>query len=234
MKIAIIGYGKMGKEIEKIAIERGHFISKVIDNSPTLFDLENADVAIEFSQPDCAFQNIKVCLDAGIPVLSGTTGWLGRKPDIEKYCTEKNGTFLYASNYSLGVNLFFELNKRLADLMKPFPTYKASMEEIHHTQKLDAPSGTAISLANDILPILNKKSWVLDKSENNDEIGIVALREENVPGTHTVFYTSEEDTIEITHTAHSRRGFALGAVLAAEFIHDKKGILTINDMLKLS
>lgn len=231
MKIAIIGYGKMGKVIEEIALQRNHTIVATLEHTPTLSELKNAEVAIEFSQPESAFENIKFCIVNNIPVISGTTGWLDRKPEIERLCIEKDATFLYASNYSLGVNLFFELNKKLANLMYNFPTYEVSMQEIHHLQKKDAPSGTAISLANDIIPVLKKQNWNLGEAKNTNYIGIEALRIENIPGTHSILYTSEEDEIEIKHTAFSRKGFALGAVIAAEFIHNKKGIFTMKEVL---
>ncbi|MFL9838596.1 4-hydroxy-tetrahydrodipicolinate reductase [Flavobacterium sp. ST-75] len=232
MKIALLGYGKMGKVIEKIALERGHEIvlRKTRDNS---FDgLENADVAIEFSIPDAAVENISQCLNKNVPVISGTTGWLEEYHNIVKLCEEKKGAFIYGSNFSLGVNIFFQLNEYLAKMMSKLDQYKVSMEEIHHTQKLDAPSGTAISLAKGIIENSNYSSWALSDAKQ-DEILIDAKRIENVPGTHSVFYDSEIDSIEIKHTAHSREGFALGSVVAAEWIIGKQGVFTMKDVLDL-
>ncbi len=239
MKIALIGYGKMGHEIEKIAIERGNEVVCTIDAliNPQDFTDENlkkADVAIEFTRPDAAFDNYMKCFHANIPVVSGTTGWLSRMPEIEKIVKEQNQTFFYASNFSVGVNIFFRLNKFLANIMNGFKDYDVKMEEIHHTQKLDKPSGTAKTLADDLVSILDKKnSWVIDTDPKEGEINIDCIREEAVPGTHTVKYFSEIDDIEMTHVAHSRKGFALGAVLAAEFLCGKpSGIYGMNDMLK--
>jgi 4-hydroxy-tetrahydrodipicolinate reductase len=195
--------------------------------------LENADVAIDFSAPDAAVSNISTCLNTGIPIVSGTTGWLEEYENIVTLCKEKNGAFIYGSNFSLGVNLFFELNDYLAKIMSKFDQYKVEMEEIHHLQKLDAPSGTAISLANGIINNSTYKNWTLEKSKS-DEIFIDAKRIDNVPGTHTVSYNSEVDLIEIKHVAHNREGFALGAVIAAEFLKDKKGIFTMKDVLELN
>ena len=232
MKIALLGYGRMGKSIETIAINRNHTISLKISDTNSEYDFSNTDVAIDFSIPTVAVSNIKKALDAGIPVISGTTGWLDQYDDILDYCKSKNGTFLYASNFSLGVNIFFEINKRLSELMSGFSEYKAEIEEIHHTQKLDAPSGTAITLAEQIIKQTNYTNWTLDESKPN-EIHIDAKRIENVPGTHEVTYNSEIDTISIKHTAHSRQGFALGAVIAAEWIKDKKGVFTMRDVLNI-
>jgi len=232
MKIALLGYGKMGQAIEKIAVQRGHEIvlKKSIDDN---FDgLEKADVAIDFSAPDSAVTHISECLNRGIPIVSGTTGWLGKYDEMVKLCQEKNGSFIYGSNFSLGVNLFFLLNEKLSEMMKKFPDYSVEMEEIHHTQKLDAPSGTAISLANQIIADSNYSDWKLGQTQGTT-IGIEAKRIENVPGTHTVVYKSEIDEIEIKHTAHSREGFALGAVMASEWIIGKKGIFTMKDVLGL-
>jgi len=232
MKIALLGYGKMGKEIEKIALERGHeiILKKTEDNN---FDgLEIADVAIDFSIPTAAKNNILTCLDQEIPVISGTTGWLEDFNQVVAYCKDKNGAFLYGSNFSVGVNLFFEVNKHLAKLMANVNEYKVSMEEIHHTHKLDAPSGTAISLANDIISNSNYNNWVLENPTEND-IEIVAKRIDEVPGTHSVSYKSLVDEIEIKHTAFSRQGFALGAVIAAEWIIGKKGVFGMKDVLNL-
>lgn len=240
MKIALIGYGKMGHEIEKIAIERGNEVVCTIDAliNPQDFTDENlkkADVAIEFTRPDAAFDNYMKLFHAHVPVVSGTTGWLSRMPELEKIIKEQNQTFFYASNFSVGVNIFFRLNKFLANIMNGFKNYDVKMEEIHHTQKLDKPSGTAKTLADDIVSALDSKSsWVIDtEAPKAGEINIDCIRKDSVPGTHTVKYFSEVDDIEMTHTAHSRRGFALGAVLAAEFLCGKPaGIYGMNDMLK--
>jgi len=232
VKIALLGYGKMGKAIEKIAIEKGHEIILKVDKEATDFDITNADVAIDFSIPNAAFNNIKKCLRNNVPIISGTTGWLDNYDQAVTICKENNGAFIYASNFSLGVNIFFQLNEYLATMMRNLSQYTIEMEEIHHTQKLDAPSGTAISLAEGIIKNTEKKGWQLDKAETN-QIPITAKRIENVPGTHTIAYTSEVDTIEITHTAHSRQGFALGAVVAAEWIVGKTGVFSMKDVLNL-
>lgn len=233
MKIALLGYGKMGKVIERIALERGHEIVLRKTSADSYSGLETADVAIDFSIPDAAVGNISACLDGNIPVISGTTGWLEHYPKMAALCEDKKGAFIYGSNFSLGVNLFFALNENLARMMAKFPQYKVSMEEIHHTQKLDAPSGTAISLAKDIIENSDYSSWALDNAKA-DEILIDAKRIENVPGTHSVFYNSDVDSIEIKHTAHSREGFALGAVIAAEWLQGKTGIFTMKDVLNLN
>ena len=233
MKIALLGYGKMGKVIERIALERGHEIVLRKSSASTYNGIENADVAIDFSVPSSAVANISECLHNNIPVVSGTTGWLEEYSKIIALCEEKKGAFIYGSNFSLGVNLFFELNDYLAKMMLKFNQYSVSMEEIHHTQKLDAPSGTAISLAKGIIANSNYTDWSLDKNSNENTIYIDAQRIENVPGTHSVFYTSEVDTIEIKHTAHSRDGFAFGAVIAAEWLVGKKGVFTMRDVLDL-
>jgi 4-hydroxy-tetrahydrodipicolinate reductase len=238
MKIALIGYGKMGHMIEEIAVQRGHeVVLKInIDNTQD-FNKENisgADVAIEFTGPDSAFENVKQCLEFGIPVVSGSTGWNDRIDEAKKTCKEKNGSFLHTSNFSIGVNIFFEVNKLLAKLMASQPDYEVTMKEIHHTQKLDAPSGTAVTLAEQALAHLDRKNkWVNEPSTNKEELSIISERIDPAPGTHMVKYSSTIDDIEIIHTAHSRKGFALGAVLAAEFIHDKKGIFNMKDVLKL-
>lgn len=232
MKIALLGYGKMGKAIERIALERGHEIVLKKSISDSFDGLEKADVAIDFSAPDSAVYHISECFNKGIPVISGTTGWLEEYEDIAKLCQEKKGSFIYGSNFSLGVNLFFLLNEKLATMMNAFPGYKVEIEEVHHTQKLDAPSGTAISLANQIIENSPYTSWQLGQTQNQT-IGIEAKRIENVPGTHSVFYKSAIDEIEIKHTAHSREGFALGAVMASEWIIGKKGIFTMKDVLGL-
>uniref|UniRef100_UPI0040497D05 4-hydroxy-tetrahydrodipicolinate reductase n=1 Tax=Flavobacterium sp. TaxID=239 RepID=UPI0040497D05 len=229
MKIALLGYGKMGKVIEKIALERGHKIVLKKSSTDNFEGLENADIAIDFSVPDTAVSHITECFNKNIPIICGTTGWLQDYDCVKKLCQEKNGSFIYASNFSLGVNIFFELNKQLAKMMQNLKQYNVSMEEIHHTQKLDAPSGTAISLANDIIQNSDKTNWSLEKEENS--IYIDAKRIENVPGTHSVFYDSEVDQIEIKHTAHSREGFALGSIIAAEWLLGKKGVFTMKDVL---
>jgi len=238
MKIALIGYGKMGREIEKIALERGHEIALKIDvdnqKDLTVENLKKCDVAIEFTIPASAVSNYYTCFEAGTPVVSGTTGWLDRKEEVYAKCAETDGTFFYGSNFSVGVNLFFELNRKLAELMARRDEYGVEMTEVHHTQKLDAPSGTAISLADDILEILpNKNKWVNDQEANQDEINIKSERIGQVPGIHTIRYESDVDFIEITHSAKSRKGFAFGAVLAAEFCLQNKGILTMKDLLKI-
>lgn len=232
MKIALLGYGRMGKEIEKIAISRGHeiVIKKDVDDE---IEITLADVAIDFSVPNSAFNNISNCLNNNIPVISGTTGWLENYKDAVALCKEKKGAFIYASNYSLGVNIFFELNKQLAKMMNTIEGYNISMEEIHHTLKLDAPSGTAITLAEGIIENSSKNNWELEEKTSEENIAIVAKRIPDVPGTHTVWYESEVDTIEIKHIAHSRKGFALGAVIAAEWIADKTGVFSMKDVLNI-
>lgn len=230
MKIALLGYGKMGKVIERIALERGHEIVLRKDHNSSFNGLENADVAIDFSVPDSAVANISECLNSGIPIISGTTGWLANYPKMEALCLAKNGSFIYGSNFSLGVNVFFELNEYLAKMMANLKQYKVSMEEIHHTQKLDAPSGTAMTLAEGVIKHTDYANWTLETPISN-EIHIEAKRIENIPGTHSIFYDSEVDQIEIKHTAHSREGFALGAVIAAEWLIGKKGVFTMKDVL---
>ncbi|HEY6502465.1 MAG TPA: 4-hydroxy-tetrahydrodipicolinate reductase [Chitinophagaceae bacterium] len=236
MKIALIGYGKMGKAIEEIALQRGHEIVLKIDiNNPGDFTKDNlvkADAAIEFTGPHSAFENVTKMIGWGVPVVCGSTGWTEKLPEIKKLCKEKDGSFIYASNYSIGVNIFFELNKKLAFLMSSHPDYTISMEEIHHTQKKDAPSGTAITLAEQLIgQMASKKRWVNNETTNPEEIPIISKRIDPAPGTHSIKYASPIDDIEIIHTAHSRTGFAAGAVLAAEFIKDKKGIFSMNDVL---
>lgn len=238
MNILLLGYGKMGQLIGEIAESRGHNLAgKInIDNREDLDQLNssNVDVAIEFSQPEAAVENIKWCLEKGIPIVSGTTGWLSQKPVIEAMTKEKNGTFFYASNFSIGVNVFFKVNEFLAKLMNETSGYKASIEEIHHTAKKDAPSGTAITLAEGILNNNNSlNDWYLleGNGEKENELPIVSKRIDPAPGTHIIRYQSEIDDIEISHTAHSRQGFALGAILVAEWIKDKKGVLSMNDFL---
>ncbi|MBT8183718.1 MAG: 4-hydroxy-tetrahydrodipicolinate reductase [Eudoraea sp.] len=232
MRIALFGYGKMGKMIEQIALQRGHTINAKIDIDTKMVDYTAFDVAIDFSTPDSAFQNISNCFRHGIPVIAGTTGWLDQFEEAVKLCEENKGGFIYASNFSLGVNIFFELNKTLAGMMKNLEQYEVSMEEIHHTQKLDAPSGTAISLAEGIIENTGYDGWTLDE-EKTGKVPIQAVREANVPGTHTVSYSSKVDTISIQHKAHNREGFALGAVIAAEWILGKTGVFSMKDVLNL-
>ena len=247
MKIALLGYGKMGKIIEQIAIDRKHEIVLKIDydnlHDLTAENLQKADVAIEFSTPGTVLNNIKLCLSAGVPIVVGTTGWYDEIPALKQECLDGNKTMIYASNFSVGVNIFFHVNKVLAKLMNNHPYYDVQVEEIHHVQKLDAPSGTAITIAEGILENLNtKQTWVNVLTDSNgnsddsikaDELLIESHRIDSVPGTHTVIYDSEVDTIEFKHTAHNRNGFALGAVLAAEWIKDKKGFYSVADMFDL-
>ena len=232
MNIALLGYGKMGKAIETIAVNRGHSIALKVSRDTADYSLEGVDIAIDFSLPSAAFENIRRCIKQQTPVISGTTGWLENYDDIVKLCNQNKGTFLYASNFSLGVNIFFEVNKVLAKLMNGLPQYHVNIEEIHHTQKLDAPSGTAITLAEQIINESDYKNWTLETPKPK-EIGILAKRIENVPGTHEINYKSDVDSISIKHTAHSREGFALGAVIAAEWIHDKTGVYTMKDVLNI-
>lgn len=232
MKIALLGYGKMGKVIEKIALERGHEIVLKKGSQNNFEGLLEADIAIDFSLPHVAVENITECLNNNIAVVSGTTGWLEHYNTIVQLCEEKNGSFIYGSNFSLGVNIFFELNAYLAKMMKNLGQYKVSMEEIHHTQKLDAPSGTAITLAEGIINNSNYTNWTLDTPKEN-EIKIEAKRIGTVPGTHSIFYDSPVDQIEIKHTAHNREGFALGSIVAAEWLIGKKGVFTMKDVLNI-
>ncbi len=234
MKIALLGYGKMGHEIEKIALERGHQICLKKTTNDSFDELEKADVAIDFSVPQAAVANISAAIEKNIPVISGTTGWLEQFEDITQLCQQKNGAFLYASNFSLGVNIFFEINKKLAQLISPTEAYRCEVEEIHHTQKLDAPSGTALSLTQDIIAHSAYNNWVLAPTDAQpDELLVTAKRIDKVPGTHTITYTSTVDKISIEHEAFSRQGFALGAVIAAEWIVGKKGIFSMKDVLGL-
>jgi len=233
MKIALLGYGKMGKVIEKIAIDRGHEVVLKIDKGLTDFDLRIADVAIDFSVPTAAVDNISMALNQNVPVISGTTGWLDSFEEIKILCEKTNGAFIYASNFSLGVNLFFELNRVLATLITPFEDYSVQIEETHHTQKQDAPSGTAITLAEGIVKESGFEGWTLSPETAPNKIEIKAKRIEHVPGTHKINYSSDNDSIEITHTAHNRYGFGLGAVVAAEWIIGKKGIFTMKDILNI-
>ena len=233
MKIALLGYGKMGKVIEQIAMDRGHDVVLKIDKNDKSYDISQADVAIDFSVPSAAVVNISMALNNKVPVISGTTGWLDQFEQIKNLCKKTNGAFIYASNFSLGVNLFFELNKVLAKIITPFEDYNVQIEEIHHTQKQDAPSGTAITLAEGIADVSNYKGWTLSPENEPNKIEIEAKRIENVPGTHKINYGSEIDSIEIIHTAHNRNGFGLGAVVAAEWILGKKGIFTMKDVLNI-
>jgi 4-hydroxy-tetrahydrodipicolinate reductase len=238
MNIALIGYGKMGKEIEQIALSRGHQIALIVDahnaKTFTIEELKKADVAIEFSTPESALGNIYKCFEAGVPIVVGTTGWLDKLEEVKKQCQDKKQTLFYTSNYSIGVNLFFKLNQQLAKLMNPHKEYNVSMEEIHHVHKLDSPSGTAISLANQVLENIEGKSkWVNNATTNKNELEIISKRLDEVPGTHTVTYGSEIDQISITHIAYNRKGFALGAVVAAEWVKGKKGIFGMEDLMKL-
>lgn len=238
MKIVLIGYGKMGKAIEEIATQRGHQIVLRIDQ-PNLHEftkgnMANADAAIEFTSPQSAFDNVKKCIAFGVPVVCGSTGWTEHLEELKNYCKNTNGSFSYSSNYSVGVNIFFEVNKRLAALMAPHKEYEVLLEETHHTQKKDAPSGTAITLAEQILKEVNRKTqWVNNLSDNPSDLEIISQRIDPAPGTHHIKYSSVIDDIEIIHTAHNRTGFATGAVLAAEFIKDKKGFFTMKDVLNL-
>ena len=233
MKIALFGYGKMGKVIEKIAIERGHEIVLKIEQGDASYNLKIADVAIDFSTPTAAVSNITEAINCQIPVVCGTTGWLEAFESIKSLCHSKNGAFLYASNFSLGMNLFFELNRKLAQVMKPYGEYSMGIEEIHHTQKQDAPSGTAITLAEDAIKESEYTGWSLGKSLDPKQIGIEAKRIENIPGTHSVSYDSKIDSIEIKHIAKNREGFGLGAVIAAEWLFGKTGVFSMKDVLNI-
>jgi 4-hydroxy-tetrahydrodipicolinate reductase len=235
MNIALIGYGKMGKEIEAIALKRNHTIVLKVDkdnkDSVTENDLKKADVAIEFSTPDTVIENMKKCFRASVPIVVGTTGWYEKFDEMKKLCLEKNAGMFHATNFSLGVNLFFKVNAYLAELMNKYGDYDVSMEEIHHIHKLDKPSGTAITLANQVInKIERKKSWSIDK-QGDDILFIKDIREGEVPGTHIIKYHSAVDDIEIMHKAHNRKGFALGAVIAAEFLAGKKGVYSMNDII---
>ena len=232
MKIALLGYGRMGKEIEKIALQRNHDIV-IKTNGEAEIDITKADIAIDFSLPEVAFSNISLCLKNNIPVISGTTGWLEKYNTVVDLCQQKKGAFLYASNFSVGVNIFFELNKQLAKMMKSLQEYDISIEEIHHTKKLDAPSGTAITLAEGIIEHSDKEKWELSEKKSEGILPITAKRIPDIPGTHTVFYDSMVDSIQIKHTAHNRQGFALGAVIAAEWLVDKVGVYSMKDVLNI-
>lgn len=237
MKIALVGYGKMGREIERIALSRGHEIVSIIDvDNEDDFDSEafkSADVAIEFTSPHSALNNFRRCFAAGVPVVAGTTGWLEHLDEVKQACEKEGKTFFYASNFSLGVNIFFALNNYLAKIMNQYPDYDVKMEEVHHIHKLDAPSGTAITLAEGVLENIDRKnSWKLENAESSADLPIHCIRRGEVPGIHEIIYESEVDTISIKHDAKSRKGFALGAVIAAEFTAGKKGFLGMGDMLK--
>jgi len=234
MKIALFGYGKMGKVIEKIAKKRGHKIIFKIDENSTNYDLKKVDIAIDFSTPKAAFSNIIMALENCIPIISGTTGWLEHYNKAVKICNEKNGTFLYASNFSLGVNIFFEINRQLAKIMNKHPEYAIKMKEIHHIEKIDAPSGTAITLAESIIKETDYEKWSLNKDFKENEISIEAERLSDNTGTHEVIYKSETDEIKIKHAAENREGFALGAVIAAEWLIDKKGVFSMKDVLNIN
>jgi 4-hydroxy-tetrahydrodipicolinate reductase len=233
MKIALLGYGKMGKAIEQIALQRGHSVVIKVNKNTTSYNITHADVAIDFSIPSAAISNISNCIENGIPIVSGTTGWLDDYNNMVALTKKNDGAFIYASNFSLGVNIFFELNKTLAKMMSNLSQYNATIEEIHHTQKLDSPSGTAITLAEGIIKNTNYNNWKLGETDNSKEIPIEAKRIDNVPGTHHINYTSQVDTISISHTSHSRDGFALGAVIAAEWLFGKTGVFTMNDVLNI-
>ncbi len=237
MRVAIIGYGKMGHEIEQVLLDRGHSVALIIDqdNAHDLCaeKLAGVDVAIEFTTPGTAYTNVRTCIECGTPVVSGTTGWNDHLAELQELCREKGSSMIWSSNYSLGVNITFRVNRYLAELMNRFDSYNVAIEEIHHTQKKDAPSGTAISLANDILSrVERKQKWVNEVTDEEDAIAITSLREGTVPGTHTVTYLSEDDKIELKHTLFSRRALALGAVVAAEFVAPRKGVFTIDDLFE--
>ncbi|MBA2746815.1 MAG: 4-hydroxy-tetrahydrodipicolinate reductase [Flavisolibacter sp.] len=239
MRIALIGYGKMGRLIEEMAIAKGHeIVLKVSSSNLDAFTVENfsmADVAIEFTSPEAAFENVRKCMDAGIAVVSGSTGWNDRMEDARKYCIEKNTAFLHSSNFSIGVNIFFEINKQLAELMSDQTDYDVQIKEIHHTAKKDAPSGTAVTIAEQILSKLEwKKQWVKAKTQSPEDLFIKSERTDPAPGTHLIKYSSDIDDIEIIHTAHNRKGFASGAIAAAEFIAGKKGVFTMREVLGVS
>lgn len=233
MKIALLGYGRMGKAIEQIANERGHTIVAKIDKNENQGKLSEAEVAINFSIPDAAVANIKAAMEKQIPVVCGTTGWLEQLKEVEDFCLQNKTAFLYASNFSVGVNLFFKLNEVLAKLMHPHKNYSAAMKEIHHIHKLDAPSGTAITLAEGIFDQSKYTDWSIDDTKGDSTLPIAVERTGEVPGTHSIEYKSSVDSISIQHEAYSRQGFALGAVIAAEWIQDKKGVFTMNDVLDI-
>ncbi|MDA9025598.1 4-hydroxy-tetrahydrodipicolinate reductase [Flavobacteriaceae bacterium] len=232
MKIALLGYGKMGKIVEKLAIKKGHTIVSRINQYSSKEEILKADIAIEFSTPQAAVSNIKFCLENDIPIVSGTTGWLVHYDKMIKLCENRNGSFIYASNFSIGVNLFFYINEYVSNLIEPWKDYQVSIEEVHHNQKLDIPSGTAVTLAEGIIRNSDKKNWELNGTDA-ENINITAKRINDIKGTHIINYNSNIDTISIKHEAHSRDGFALGAILAAEWLADKKGIFTMKDVLQI-
>ena len=234
MKIALFGYGKMGKVIDKIAKNRGHKIIYKIDENSINYDLKKVDVAIDFSTPKAAFSNINMALENSIPIISGTTGWLDNYNKAVKLCNEKNGAFLYASNFSLGVNIFFEINRQLAKIMNNHPEYLIKMKEIHHIEKIDAPSGTAITLAESIIKETDYQKWSLNKDFKENKISIEAQRLSDKTGTHEVIYKSDIDEIKIKHAAVNREGFGLGAVIAAEWLIGKKGVFSMKDVLNIN
>jgi 4-hydroxy-tetrahydrodipicolinate reductase len=235
MKIALLGYGKMGREVEKIAIEHNHSIGLIIDNENDWLEkaeqLKECDVAIEFSMPAIAIENIRRCFDAGIPIVVGTTGWYDQFQQISELCLSGNKTLFYATNYSIGVNIFFDINRRLASILEKYPMYSPAMVEIHHTQKLDAPSGTAITLANDIIASNPRYTKFTGSYPEPGEIPVQSIREGNVPGTHTITWSSDIDQITIMHEAKNRRGLAIGAVMAASWVQNRHGVFTMKDML---
>jgi 4-hydroxy-tetrahydrodipicolinate reductase len=233
MKIALVGYGKMGKVIERLAVARGHEIVARIDRNSSIKEAQHADVAIEFTAPESVVNNIKSLVDLNVPLICGTTGWNTNYDDICTYVSQKNGSLVHASNFSLGVNLFFDLNQKLAQLMSGFPAYKVRMKEVHHIEKKDAPSGTAVTLHEGLSPFYGNKKWHLGTDEQTGSIPIEAVRELDVKGTHTITYRSDVDVIEIKHEAHTRDGFAIGAIIAAEWVTGKKGVFTMKDVLGL-
>ncbi len=238
LKLILIGYGRMGKEIEQVAEKKGHEVILTIDkDNPddfTVSNLQKGDIAIEFTAPDSAYENIVKCFEAGIPVVSGTTGWMDRFYEIRKQCIEQGKSFFHAPNFNIGVNLFFKVNAFLAKIMNQYSDYEVEVEETHHIHKLDAPSGTAVNIAESILQEIDRKNkWVKNEAERGDELGVRSIRENEIPGIHKVFYKSRFDEIEIKHSAKSREGFALGAVMAAEFLYGKKGIYSMDDLLNI-
>lgn len=233
MKIALIGYGKMGKTIEKIALERGHKIVSKLEESPNNKNLNSAEIAIEFSTPESAYNNIKKCFDLKIPVVSGTTGWISKLDYIKNYCLNQNGSFIYSSNFSLGVNIFFYINKKIAKIMKKHTNYKVKIEETHHNKKKDKPSGTALSLADTIIQEYKLDTWIINENSDSKKLGIFSKRDNATTGIHNIIYTSKEDLIKIEHLALNRDGFARGAIIASEFLINKKGIFTMQDVLDI-
>jgi len=238
MKIALIGYGRMGREIESAAVEKGHEIILKVDKD-NRFELDSekfrsADVAIEFTTPETAFDNIRACFKAGVPVVCGTTGWTGMLKEAERLCSENDQAFFYASNFSIGVNILFRLNRWLAGVMNRFPEYDVQVSEVHHIHKKDAPSGTAIKLAEEIIDAIERKTvWEGGPAESSDKLAVLSERKGEVPGDHTVNYISGSDTLEINHRSHNRKGFAQGAILAAEFLKGKKGVFNMGDLLDI-